>query len=133
MDYQKMGKKVTSDVENIPKTNQNISPRPLFIDLGTLFSESPVDLGFLRNINVSFWQTYSKPTSSNVLVSSGFSATFAVKLSFPESKSVCSTFIYSSVFCILSCPKISFTYHRSLVLCCSVVALLCLAHFFSTP
>jgi hypothetical protein len=38
-----------------------------------LFCGSLTHLGFLKNIRLSFWQTYSKPTSSNDLTSSGFS------------------------------------------------------------
>jgi hypothetical protein len=49
---------------------------------------------FLKNINVSFWQTYSKPTSSSDLISSVFSAILTVNWSLaPASKSVCSMFM----------------------------------------
>ena len=38
---------------------------------------------FFRNSRLSFWQTYSKPTSSNALTSSGFSSTLTVNSSSP--------------------------------------------------
>jgi len=34
---------------------------------------------FLRNIKLSFWQTYSNPTSKRLFISSGFSKTLTVK------------------------------------------------------
>ena len=46
------------------------------------FLGKPIHLRFLRNISVSLWQWYSKPTSSNAFVSLGFSATLTVNSSF---------------------------------------------------
>ena len=37
-----------------------------------------IHLRFLRNIRPSFWQTYSKPTPSKALTSSGFSTTLCM-------------------------------------------------------
>jgi hypothetical protein len=47
-------------------------------DFGAFFG---VYLRLRRNIKLSFWQTYSKPASSNDLTSSGFSTTLTVKAS----------------------------------------------------
>jgi len=52
------------------------------------FLGKPTHLRFLRNISVSFWQTYSKPTSSNAFISLGSSATFTVNSSFPFSPNI---------------------------------------------
>jgi hypothetical protein len=45
-----------------------------------------IHLRFLRNIKLSFWQTYSNPVFRSSLISSGFSVTLTVKLSFAVSK-----------------------------------------------
>ena len=50
-------------------------------DLG--YSSEAAHLRFFRNSRLSFWQTYSKPTSSNALTSSGFSSTLTVNSSSP--------------------------------------------------
>jgi hypothetical protein len=71
---------------------REISPFNVEIQITRLFSTLQVGFHFrfLKNSKESFWQTYSKPTSSKALTSSGFSATLTVNSSLCGSNMVCS-------------------------------------------
>ena len=66
----------------------------------------PTHFRFLMNIKLSFWQTYSNPTSMILLISSWFCKTLTVKPSPEASKIIFWMLMYISVF--LFQPQIDF-------------------------
>ena len=75
-------------MDRVDPDYSRVFPAVFFVE--RRFCVVPTHFRFLMNIKLSFWQTYSNPTSMSALISSGLSTTFTVKTSSYLSNSVCS-------------------------------------------